>query len=156
MGAIVVLVISIRDATPSDAVGIGESHAEAWRIAYRDLFDDRFLRDAVEDRRLRWQDEWPDTAKDESFLLVSERDQEVVGFVHAGWSEDPASQEIFGFYVHPNHWGQGVAEPLMDMAMSRMADRSSGRVILWTHRGAARARRFYERTGWVLTGHTPR
>jgi RimJ/RimL family protein N-acetyltransferase len=147
-------VTKIRPATARDAADIGESHAEAWKVAYRDLFPDGFLFDAVEARRRRWRDKWPDM-EDDSFILVAEGDGRVVGFVHCGWcADDPTMQEVFGFYVHPDHWGRGVAAPLISEALNRLARRSAGRVVLWTHPGAARAQRFYTRTGWVPSGLT--
>ena len=45
---------SVRDATPDDAESIGESHAEAWRIGYDELFPRAGLEAAVDLRRRMW------------------------------------------------------------------------------------------------------
>ena len=59
--------------------------------------------------------------------------------------------EIYGFYSHPVAWGSGLASELLAETCSRFAMHSD-RVILWTLREAARARRFYEKSGFELTG----
>jgi GNAT superfamily N-acetyltransferase len=122
-------VTKIRPATARDAADIGESHAEAWKVAYRGLFPDGFLYDAVEARRRRWRDKWPDM-EDDSFILVAEGDGQVVGFVHCGWcADDPTMQEVFGFYVHPDHWGRGGRRTVDVRGVE-----SVGKAVSWTSR----------------------
>jgi hypothetical protein len=44
----------VRDALPTDAGSIGEAHAEAWRVAYEELFPADQLAAAVDVRRRIW------------------------------------------------------------------------------------------------------
>jgi GNAT superfamily N-acetyltransferase len=85
-------------------------------------------------------------------LLVVEDGDVVVGFIHFG----PASAtenagEIYGLYVHPASWGSGSAQALMDRAVVGLSN-SYDQAVLWTHKGAGRARRFYAKSGWIETG----
>src|ERR1700722_10763127 len=77
----------VRDAIPDDAESIGEAHAEAWRIAYDELFPRDLLAAAVDIRRRMWVGLVGDPALGGT-LLVAEEAGEVVGFIHYG----PASE----------------------------------------------------------------
>ena len=85
-------------------------------------------------------------------LLVAEVGGEVVGFIHSGpAAENDQIGEVYGFYVHPSSWGTGAAQALMAEGVASLAE-SFDVAILWTHSGAGRARSFYRKTGWTVTG----
>lgn len=135
----------------TDAAAIGEAHGEAWRVAYRPLFTERFLSEAVGDRRARWQQLLNDGALDGVLLVVEHESAGVVGFHHAGRSEDERfDAEVYGFYLHPEHWGSGAAEVLMREGLARQQHGGATTCNLWNER----ARAFYERSGWRSTGRT--
>jgi GNAT superfamily N-acetyltransferase len=141
----------IRAAVPSDAAGIGQAHAEAWRSGYAELFPSDQLEAAVDLRRRMWSGLVGDSAL-AGTLLVAEEGGDVQGFIHFGASTDCTGlAEVYGFYVHPSSWGSGTARALMDPAITAMTD-SFDRAVLWTHRGAGRAQRFYAKSGWTRTG----
>jgi GNAT superfamily N-acetyltransferase len=58
-------------------------------------------------------------------------------------------------FVLPPWWGQGVADMLHERAVAAMRERGWARARLFTPEGQARARRFYERRGWVHAGRAP-
>ena len=145
--------IVVRHAVLADADEIGDAHAEAWRVAYADLFEPDVLDRAVDDRRKRW----PTVMEADWFayttLLVAERDGRVQGFAHFGpCVEDPDVGEIYGFYLHPDAWGSGAAAELMREALTTFSSTGCRRVRLWTHPGATRARAFYAKSGFRETG----
>ncbi len=145
----------IRAAVRSDADGIGEAHAEAWRLGYADLFPADQLEAAVDHRRRMWSGLVGDSGL-AGTLLVAEEYGDVLGFIHFGVSaENPELGEVYGFYVHPSSWGSGTGRDLMAPAVTSMAD-SFDRTVLWTHSGAGRAPRFYAKSGWTRTGHEQR
>jgi GNAT superfamily N-acetyltransferase len=59
--------------------------------------------------------------------------------------------EIHGFYSNPAAWGTGAATLLMTEACSILATTWRD-VVLWTMQEAHRARSFYEKVGFRLTG----
>jgi GNAT superfamily N-acetyltransferase len=59
---------------------------------------------------------------------------------------------LWQLFVRPAWQGRGVGQRLVRSALSEAHRRGFARLRLWTPRGAARARRFYERGGWTLTG----
>ena len=58
------------------------------------------------------------------------------------------SGEVYAIYVRPDAWGTGSGWALMDAAVAWLADRWQ-EAILWVAEENPRARRFYERYGWV-------
>lgn len=158
--------IEVRDALVSDADAIATAHIDGWRVAYRGLLPDEYL-DAGEfasTRRERWR-AWTWKSLPESQLFVVTSDKRVVGFAHAGPereppevpASDPASTgagrgEVYAFYIHPSAWGSGGAAALMSRCEEYLRDEGFTSVVLWVLRDNPRARAFYEKAGWQLTG----
>lgn len=55
--------------------------------------------------------------------------------------------ELHALYVMPGHWGTGAADALHRRVVPLLGD-----ATLTVIRDNARARRFYERNGWILEG----
>ena len=144
--------LGVRVAVPRDATAIGEAHGAAWEQAYQDLFDPAFVVRAAAGRRRGWPHAIERLLAEDGLLLVGELNGEVMAFAHGGPAgEQPALAEIYGFYSHPAAWGSGIASLLESEICARLAD-GWKRVVLWTHRDAGRARRFYEKSGFAPTG----
>jgi GNAT superfamily N-acetyltransferase len=120
-----------------------ETHFAVQRAACIDAFPDIFPPDLYP---------FPDDAVRERWLnasgtvLVVERDGTVAGVaaVESCW--------LNGFYVIPAYWGTGVAEELHAAAVALQPD--CGELRLWVLEGNRRARRFYEKHGWLQNGET--
>jgi len=142
--------VNVRPARPEDARQIAEIHVETWRATYPGIMPQSVL-DAlsVDDRERNWQ-EWiphPETA-----ALVAELDGRIVGFVNVGpcWT-DPAIGELYAIYVVPEAHGRGAGPALMDAAVRALSERWD-EAMLWVATENPRARRFYERCGWIVDG----
>lgn len=57
-------------------------------------------------------------------------------------------------YVIPECWGRGVGSTLHDFALRRLCEANVQEARLWTLTENHRARAFYEKRGWILTGRT--
>lgn len=66
----------------------------------------------------------------------------------------PGTINLWQLFVRPAWQGSGIAVQLLGAAIAEAQRKSFTRMRLWTPRGAARARRFYEREGWTATGST--
>lgn len=53
--------------------------------------------------------------------------------------------------VQPDHWGQGLGATAVEAATAAMAGRGAREVSLWCLEENRRARRLYERLGWLPT-----
>jgi GNAT superfamily N-acetyltransferase len=80
-------------------------------------------------------------------VFVAERDGVPVGVaaVEGEW--------LNGLYVHPDEWGTGAGDRLHDAAVEAIAA-AHDEARLWVLDENRRARRFYERHGWVVNGES--
>jgi GNAT superfamily N-acetyltransferase len=150
-------VINVREATEADAAAIALAHTLAWQAAYRGIVPDSFLDSIdVSDRTNSWaailrgEVSVPGVARPIDF--VAEADGTVVGFADVGEyrdSPDPRAGELWAMYVAPEFWGTGVGEALMNSTLEQLAKDNRSRAYLWVLHDNARARRFYERHGWI-------
>lgn len=142
----------VREAHVDDAAAIGEVHAEAWRVAYRDLFESTFLSRQVESRRGQWaelmsESQFPGT------VLVAERGHRIVAFAHFGPSDEGDRYgEIFACYARPAAWGSGVSATLLQHVQETLADARYRDVRAWALSGGNRARHFYRKAGFRESG----
>jgi ribosomal protein S18 acetylase RimI-like enzyme len=156
------VVFAVRDARPEDMEAIAEVNIEGWRVGYRGLVADAFLDgEFAEKRRAGWAERGLRIAREEpeEGLLALVAGGRVVGFAHVGAHRTPdgtatgeGEGELFGFYVHPTHWGTGAAGVLMEAAEERLRQLGFTDVVLYVFRDNPRARRFYEKAGWSSTG----
>lgn len=163
--------IEVREALREDAEQIALAHIEGWRVAYRDLMPAAFLEapDFAQQRQDRWRAwTWPDGAP-QNQVYVAVLDGEVVGFGLCGAERpdphdnalagadapaDTGSGEVFAFYLRPAAWGTGAADALMAQCHAFLRGHGFTEALLWVLRDNPRARRFYERNGWLPTGST--
>jgi GNAT superfamily N-acetyltransferase len=92
-------------------------------------------------------------------LLARTDDGEPVGHVafnSARTSMWPGAVEglahLWQLFVREPYWGTGVATTLHGRAVAEAARRGYTSMRLFTPEAQARARRFYEREGWVVVG----
>lgn len=131
----------VREAHADDRAVIAEVHTEAWRVAYRDLFESSFLAKQLETVRRQWA-----AAKVAGNVLVAERGHRVVAFVHYG------PGEIYDCYARPTAWGTGVSSTLLNQVLETLAEARARDVRAWTLSGANRARRFYRKLNFRESG----
>ena len=64
----------------------------------------------------------------------------------------PGHAKLWQIFIRPAWQGTGLATRLLRAAEREALERGFGRMALWTPRDNARARRFYEREGWAVSG----
>jgi len=153
--------IVVRPAVIDDAVQITEAHVKGWQVAYRGIMPDSYLDDLsndMADRRARWRVQIAVPADPRVRSLVAERDGTVVGWASSAPSRDADATsltgEIWGIYVHPDHWRTGAGGALMQAALDHLAAEGYTEATLWVFEENGQARGFYERWGWRLDGAT--
>jgi GNAT superfamily N-acetyltransferase len=75
-------------------------------------------------------------------------DDEAVGAVSVGHGV------VQTLYVMPEFWSRGIGSALHDHALDRLRKVNVREARLWTLTENHRARAFYEKRGWSLTGRT--
>ena len=138
----------VRPARREDAAAIADVHVLTWQTAYEHVFGAERLADIGSGRRAQWEER---LANPERRVFVSEDDGRVTGFVSIGESRDePGKGELFAIYVLPEAWGSGAGPALMASALEEL--RGFPSAMLWVLEDNPRARRFYEREGWLVDG----
>jgi len=127
---------TLRRYTQADEAAAIELWRRTWQLAYPQIdFSAR-----VDWWRERWRDELVPSA----VITIAERDGAMLGFV----TVDPHSGYLDQIVVAPETWGSRLAAALVDEA-KRIAP---GGLELLVNQDNARAIRFYEKHGFVITG----
>lgn len=146
--------LSVRNATPSDAEAIAEIHVATWRFAYRDIMPAPFLASLSVARRA---EEWKmRLSPTERTTFVLEAPAGVLGWASIGPNRDADLDtnfgELYGIYLAPSQIGKSYGQVLYGRCEEELAQRGYRGVSLWVLERNARARRFYEKSGFQLGG----
>jgi RimJ/RimL family protein N-acetyltransferase len=149
--------MDLRSATPDDAAAMAAVHIDAWRTAYRGLVPDSFLAALDHKRSTERFHEFLESGEGETYIV--ERDGRAIGHLTVGsCRDDDLSErtvgEIWGIYLAPVHWRQGIGTRVCRQAESMLRARGFRRSVLWVFEGNERARRFYEAMGYAPDGAT--
>lgn len=147
--------VHLRQATPEDAPGLARVHVASWQAAYRGTVPDLFLeRFTVETRTERFRQSLAAGAEE---TYVAEADGQMVGLLTLGGCRDPdldghVTGEIWGIYLVPEHWRQGMGTMLCKEGEGMLASRGYAVAVLWVLEANEQARRFYEAMGFQADG----
>lgn len=144
--------LSIERAELSSAEDIGRIGALSWKAAYRGIVPDEVLDSITSEARAeRYRRSYSSRPDSEYYLFRAQG--EPAGF--AVICEDdgqPGVGQVGAFYFLSEYWGCGLARPAMEFCLARLKAMGYSRVILWVLEENARARRFYEKCGFVPDG----
>jgi GNAT superfamily N-acetyltransferase len=134
------LAVSLRPARAEDAAAIAEIWLHGWRDAHLGNVPEALVEVRTpESFQIRAVDRVGDT-------VVAVVGDALAGFVMV------AGDEVEQVYVSADHRGGGVASALLAEAERLVAGAGHRQAWLAVVPGNARARRFYERAGWVDDG----
>ncbi|MGI8775233.1 MAG: GNAT family N-acetyltransferase [Actinomycetota bacterium] len=148
---------SVRSATPADSPAIGEVNVAAWNAIYRGTLADATL-DGLDPagKAAEWRTYIASEMSPlERMWVVLDDSEDVVGYSRTGPVRDKDldpeyTAEVYGLYVHPDHWSTGAGRELFAWVVEDFIDRAFSEASLWVVEVNARARSFYERNGWRL------
>ncbi len=140
--------IMVRPYGSGDLGAVGRVHANSRWAAYDGLVPAEALATVTPETQTEfWRERMSLPA---SSAFVAERDGEVVGFVALLETEE--GTELSAIHVLPHVVGTGVGSALMKAAVEHTRAHGSEALHLLVIEGNERARNFYTRTGWRLTG----
>jgi GNAT superfamily N-acetyltransferase len=126
----------VRRATPADAEEMARVHTASSVAAYAHVVTPDH---ALLERRIA---AWREALAGDDPSFVAEADGLVVGVLHV------TTTELKVIYVHPDWWGSGAGRLLLERAHAELAQ-TCDEATLTVLADNPRARRFYERNGWV-------
>ena len=145
--------VNIRDARPSDAVGMARTYVESWRDTYAGTVPEPYLLGMSVDREaMAWRRRLR-AADPGALRVVADRGATgIVGLGEAGLARQGLAGyrgEIFTLYVHPSTVAQGIGRALLRGLAQRLLDRGIDQVMVWVLADNP-ARWFYEVMGGRL------
>lgn len=132
--------IDVRPATADDAEQVAEIWYRGWQDGHLGNVPDELT--AARTKASFWE-RAPQRVGDTTVAIV---DGAVAGFVMV------VADEVEQVYVSADHRGTGVAATLLKAAEDHVAKNGHDRAWLVVVPGNTRARKFYERNGWVDEG----
>lgn len=137
---------------PDDAEELASVSILAWRQAYATLLPERFYDEAARrERQKMWSRAL--SAKDTRHRVrLARQGHRIVGFVWCGPATEHQghppvrAEQLFALYVLSCCYGHGVGQALLEESLG-------GRPAqLWVAKENSRARRFYEKNGFIPDG----
>ena len=147
--------LKLRPATVADAERLARLVIDGFEV-YRAFAPPGWQPPPIEDEITLLQQLLPE---DTTWCRLAEVDGRIVGqctFLPAARSRVPVAEpglaHLRNLFVAREHWGTGLATELHGAAVAAACERGFSQLRLYTPAAQARARRFYEREGWVVAG----
>lgn len=139
-------------ATPA-VTRLGGDDWQVWRdIRLKSLADSpAAFGTALEDERAIGEDGWREMIRTAAIFIATAEDH-VVGVVAGLYRDSAPDRGLGAMWVTPRWRGKGVADLLVAAVVAWGRAEGAARVGLWVPGDNARARRFYQRQGFRLTG----
>ncbi len=156
-------IMRVRPAVAADGRAIAEVNARGWQVGYSHIFSATYLHEmgrAIDERAARVVRAIAEPVPPGSRILVAEWESLVIGYTDFGPARPDDSPppgrraqqsppaEIYAFYVDPSVWRRGAGTLLMAGAIEDLRRMGYREAVLWVLEANARARAFYESTGW--------
>jgi len=146
----------IRKVTEEDARAYVACHIACWQAAYRGIIPDSYLDAMPEDldeRTETFRRSLKDPGVYKYYCVESEG--EIVGrliFCKSRDTDRPDVGEVGAIYLLPAFWDTGLGRRMMDFALENLRQMGFSTFIVWVLEENTRARRFYEKCGFVHDG----
>lgn len=143
---------NIRLAKESDAETFGNIHVESWKAAYKDIIPDEYLSNMNPNKRAQRLLQGLSN-QTESQYYVADNNNTIIGNLIIGkYDGDDNIGEVGAIYLLPDFWGKGYGKFMMDFALKELKNIGYNTIVLWVLEDNLRARRFYEKAGFVPSG----
>ena len=150
--------ITVRAATPADAVGIARVHVASWRSAYAGLLPDGYLVNLSQPLYAqRWRGMLSAAPRGRQTFVATEPGNEVVGFATCGEQRttiEGYGGEFYAIYLADHAQGQGLGRRLMSAMAGELLAQDIKSACVWVLRDN-QARWFYERLGGTRLAEQP-
>ena len=141
--------IEIACAAAEDAVTLAEIMKKAWCSAFRGILSDDVIAQYTQPKdcgamfsRI--------LASGEGTMYLAKSEDVPMGLLY--WLEEGDALKIEALLTVPEAWGCGIGPALMEKAVSDAVALGKNCIRVWPFEQNARARRFYEKRGFVSTG----
>ncbi|MCL2517883.1 MAG: GNAT family N-acetyltransferase [Oscillospiraceae bacterium] len=136
-----------------DAYERAVCHVSSWRSAYKGIVPDDVLDNLSVDELTEKFKKELETKFYSYYCAVY--NGKIIGHFCFGKSLDedkPNAGEVRGIYLIEEFWDKGYGKAMMNFAVNSLKEKGYKEIIVWVLEENHRARRFYEKCGFVFDG----
>ena len=143
------MTVYIRKIRPEDdRMAISEIYEQSWKYAYKEILPQSYLHEIP---RGYWASVIDSPGWNTLILLDQEKMIGTCSFCQSRFPQYKGCGEIISLYLLPAYMGKGYGRELLEAAISELAGQGYPEIFLWVLEQNYRARRFYEKFGFVKT-----
>lgn len=140
----------IRYVLPEDDLQeISNVYEQSWKYAYKDIIPQSYL-DSIPSGR--WADNINKNNRKNIVMLEKGSIIGTLSFCKSRWEQYNDYGEIVSIYFLPQYIGKGYGKSLLDKAVEELKYRGFQYILLWVLEDNHRARKFYEKYGFIFNG----
>lgn len=142
--------MEIRYLSPNDDLyEVSSVYEKSWKSAYKGILPQNYLESIPTGR-------WAESVNRNGMynLVVTENGHitGTCGFCRSRWENYSDYGEIVSLYFLPEYTGKGLGKYLLDKAVEELEKMGYKSIILWVLEENFRARKFYEKNGFIFSG----
>jgi len=146
---------SINKVLPEEAYEYAACHIACWQSAYKGIVPDGYLENMQKEIEQRAERTKKNLAESPDSFYCAKLENRIVGVLIFSKSRDedkPDAGEVGAIYLLAEFWGKGYGRQMMDFAIETLKNAGYHEIILWVLEENHRARRFYEKYGFIFDG----
>lgn len=148
--------VDIRKVKQGDADALAYIQTESWKAAFKGIIDAEMLDKCTNIVKATnmYQKLLDENKGNGYFLTVDDKPHCIAYWDSARDLELTGKAELICIHSLPNNWHKGFGSKMMDVVLEDIKKSGYSEVVLWVFRDNLRARAFYEKNGFVLSGVT--
>ena len=147
--------INIRYANKDDADTIALINSKSFQHAFRGIIPDDFLKEKFSYERLRERlyKELNEGTATSCIMYKNDIPVGMLTFAQDDYKDRDSSEiDLWRIYLLPEYWGQNLGIEFIDWGIKELNRKGYKKVALWVVEENERARRFYEKVGFIHDG----
>jgi len=139
---------TLRNAAIHDAQAIGTIYHQSWTSAYCGILSDNYLKSLTDENCT------PQAINTKQTIVACDNDI-VIGVCYISPARESSMAdwgEIVSLYLRPDYFGKGVGRLLLNAGIVQLQKCGYPNIYLWVLTDNIRARKFYEKNGWICNG----
>ncbi|MEA4816953.1 MAG: GNAT family N-acetyltransferase [Lachnospiraceae bacterium] len=136
------------------AEDMGYVHSKSWQKAYRGIIPDHVVDAFTPEKRTEVFKEAIASRPEEYYLFKANSIPAGIALLHKSHEKNAVDTdgEIYAIYFHPDFWGTDVTHKAFEFCINRLKERGFTKINIWVLEDNKRARKFYEKYGFVFDG----
>lgn len=141
--------MEIRHLTDNDDhSAVREIYEKSWKFAYKGIIPQDYL-DSIP--KTKWGGNVNHNGRTELIAIDGGKFVGTASFSQSRWDKFKSCGEIVTIYLLPDYIGKGIGSQLINACIEELEFLGYTEILLWVLEDNLRARRFYEKHGFICT-----